>query len=78
MSQDFSDSPLTVHGVTVQPTWPWSKQYRAVVAESMRRINRTDLSPEEAERRYIEWYAEKNGLTYQQAREKFDGTVEVR
>ena len=24
-TKDFSDAELTVDGVTVKPTWPWSK-----------------------------------------------------
>ena len=70
MSKDTSDAPLTVDGVTVKPTWPWSKQYRAEVAEGMRQSGRGDLSVEEAEQRYVEWYAENNGMTEEEARHK--------
>ena len=70
MTQDFSDQPLVIDGVTVKPTWPWSKEYRAEVAASMRQNGRSDLSPKERERRYIEWYAVENGLTYHQANKK--------
>lgn len=75
MSEDFSDAPLTVNGITVKPTWPWSREYRASVAESIRRTGQTDLSPKERARRYVEWYAVKNGLTYQQARQKIMGAA---
>ncbi len=79
MSKDFSDAPLTVNGVTVKPKWKWSAQYRAEVADSMRQSGKNDLSPEDAEQRYVEWYAEKNGLTHDEARAQiFDGMVGVR
>ncbi len=70
MSQDFSDAPLMVNGITVKPTWAWSKQYRAKIAKEMRQATQSDLSPKEIKRRYIEWYAVENGLTYHQARQK--------
>lgn len=70
MSKDFSAEPLTVDGVTVKPTWPWSTQYRAEVAESMRQNVRYGLPTEETERRYVAWYADQHGLTLKRAREK--------
>lgn len=70
MTQDFSDAPLTVNGITVKPTWPWSKTYRAEVAEGMKQSGKGDLSPKETERRYVEWYADQHGLSLSQAREK--------
>ena len=70
MSKDCSNAPLTVNGVTVKPTWPWSKQYRAEVAESMKQSGKGDLSPVEREGRYVAWYADQHGLSLSQAREK--------
>ena len=65
MTKDFSDAPLIVDGITIKPTWAWSKQYRAAVAEGMRKTGHSDLSPYETERRYVEWYrrggAERTG-----------------
>ena len=37
MSEDFSNAPLTVDGVTVTPTWRWSTEYRASVAAAVAR-----------------------------------------
>jgi hypothetical protein len=70
MTQDFSDAPLRVNGITIQPKSPWSAQYRAHVADNMCLVGRRDLSPEEIEERYIIWYAGKNGLTLNQARQR--------
>ena len=70
MSRDFSDAPLTVEGVTVKPTWPWSKQYRAEVAEGMRENGQSHLSTRDVKQRYVEWYAVENGLSEHQARKK--------
>ena len=72
MTQEFSDAPLTVDGVTVKPTWAWSKQYRASVADSMRRTGTSDISPGEREQFYVEWYAAKHGLTHSQAWRKIE------
>ncbi len=70
MTRDFSDAPLTVDGVTIKPNFKWSAGYRDHVAETMRQAGKSDIEPEETERRYVEWYAAKNGLTIKQAREK--------
>lgn len=70
MTKAFSDEPLTVDGVTVKPTWPWSTQYRAEVAESMRQNGRSRFSPGAIATLYIEWYVDQHGLTHEQAREK--------
>lgn len=70
MSNDFSDAPLTIDGVTVKPTWPWSPAYRAVVAENMKQSRRSRFSPGGIATLYIEWYADQHGLTHEQAREK--------
>ncbi len=68
MGKDFSNAPLTVDGVTVNPTWAWSTEYRASVAAELRHATKGDLSPEETEHRYVEWYADKHGLSLKQAR----------
>jgi len=73
MGYDFSSAPLTVDGVTVNPTWPWSKEYRASVAAELRRATKCDLSPEETERRYVAWYAQEHGLSLDEARAKVKG-----
>ena len=73
MAEDFSSAPLTVDGVTVNPTWPWSKEYRASVAAELRRATKGDLSPEETERRYVKWYAQEHGLSLDVARVKVRG-----
>ena len=73
MGEAFSSAPLTVAGVTVNPTWPWSKEYRAEVAAELRRATKGDLSPEETERRYVAWYAEEHGLSIEAARTKVKG-----
>ena len=75
MGYDFSSAPLTVDGVTVNPTWPWSKEYRASVAAELRRATKGDLSPREIKARYVAWYAEKHGLTLHQARVKIEGAA---
>ncbi len=72
MSQDFSDAPFKVDGVTVKPTWPWSSAYRASVVEELRRATKGDLLPEELRRRYVAWYAAKNDLTLAEARSKIE------
>ncbi len=73
MSKDFSDAPLTVNGVTIKPTWHWSAQYRAEVAEGMRQSGKGSLSIVETEQRYVAWYADKNGLTEAEARRRVKG-----
>ncbi len=73
MSQDFSDAPLTVAGITVKPTWRWSAQYRAEVAEGMRQAGKGSLSIVETEQRYVEWYADRHGLTEAEARRRVEG-----
>lgn len=70
MSQDFSDAPLTVDGITVRPDFPWSTNYRAHVAAQMREGGTSHLPASEREDRYVEWYADANGLTLEQARER--------
>ena len=75
MSNDFSDAPLTVAGITIKPQWQWSAQYRAEVADGMRQNARSHLRPFEAEARYVQWYAEKNGLTTEQALQRIEGTA---
>ena len=70
MTKDFSDAPLTVEGVTVKPTWPWSKQYRAEVAENMRLQGYSHIPPDEVACRYVEWYANKYGLTHKEVRKR--------
>lgn len=72
MTKDFSDAPLKVDGVTVKPTWPWSSAYRESVAAELRRASTGDLPPEETKRRYVAWYAEKHGLTLEEARERIE------
>lgn len=78
MSNDFSDAPLTVAGVTVKPTWPWSPASRAEVAEGMRQSGKGDLTPKEIERRYVAWYADQHGLSLKRAREKIERVEVVR
>ncbi len=73
MSQDFSDAPLTVDGITVTPTWAWSKQYRAEVADNMRLTGKSHIPPHERAGFYVQWYAEKHGLTMAGARQKIKG-----
>ncbi|KKK85007.1 hypothetical protein LCGC14_2777610 [marine sediment metagenome] len=73
MSKDFSDAPLTVNGVTVKPTWLWSKRYRAEVAESMRQNGKSHLRTGEADQLYVEWYADQHGLTETEARRRIEG-----
>ncbi len=73
MSQDFSDAPLTVAGITVKPTWAWSKQYRDEVAEAMRQNGSSHLRTGEADQRYVEWYMDQHGLTEAEARRRIEG-----
>jgi hypothetical protein len=73
MSRDFSDAPLTVNGITVKPTWPWSKQYRNEVAEGMRQNGSSHLRAGEADQRYVKWYADQHGLTEAAARRHIKG-----
>lgn len=68
MSDDFSTEPLTVNGITVQPKWPWSKEYRAEVARQIRASGRSDVLPRDRERQYLEWYARRHGITPKEAR----------
>ena len=70
MTQDFSDAPLIIDGITVKPKFRWSKQYRADVAETMRATGQTDISESERESLYIKWYAAKNGLTRDEAKRR--------
>ena len=73
MTQDFSDAPLRVNGVTIKPNRKWSAQYRAEVADELRDATRGDLSPEEVEDRYVFWYAQEHGLSLTEARLKVKG-----
>ncbi len=75
MTEDFSSAPLVVDGVTVQPTWRWSKQYRADVAAELRAMGESHLSSHDAERRYVAWYAAEHGLTLDEARAKVRGAA---
>ena len=70
MTQDFSDAPLIIDGITVKPKFRWSKQYRDHVAETMRATGKTDISESERNLRYIKWYAEKHELTRDEARRR--------
>ncbi len=70
MSKDFSNAPFTVNGITVRPSWAWSKEYRAEILASMRQAGSGALPPDEIERRYVKWYAAQNELTYEQAQKK--------
>ena len=70
MTQDFSDAPLIIDGITIKPKFRWSKQYRADVAEGMRATGQTDISESERESLYIKWYAEKHELTRDEARRR--------
>ena len=76
MAEDFSDAPLTVDGVTVKPSWPWSREYRAQVAAELRATSKSSLPPGEAERRYVEWYAQKHDLSVKEARLRVKGCGE--
>ncbi len=73
MTEDFSSAPLVVDGVTVQPTWRWSKQYRADVATELRAMGESHLSSHDAERRYVAWYAQEHGLGLEDARARVKG-----
>ena len=73
MAQDFSDAPLRVNGVTIKPTWAWSPQYRAEVANELRNATKGGFSPEEAEDRYIDWYARTHALDLIEARLRIKG-----
>ncbi len=73
MTQNFSDAPLTVDGVTVKPTWKWSSTYRARVADELQRTTKSDLDLMQAESRYIAWYAQEHGLTLDAARVRVKG-----
>ncbi len=73
MSKDFSNAPLVVDDVTIKPTWPWSRQYRAEVTSWIRASARSSISPEESGARYAAWYAEEHGLTLKEARERIEG-----
>ena len=73
MAEDFSDAPLTVDGVTVKPGWPWSREYREQVAAELRATSKSSLLPGEAERRYIDWYAQEHGLSPAEARLRVKG-----
>ena len=70
MSNDFSDAPLKVNGITVKPAGPWSKQHRADVAEDMGKLQTSHLPPGEREYRYVKWYAAQHGLTFAEARQR--------
>ena len=72
MTQDFSDEPLVVDGITIRPTWPWSREYREHVAEGMRAAGRPELSEKGRESRYIDWYAANYGLTTSDARQRVE------
>ena len=70
MTDDFSDAPLTIDGITVQPKHRWSAGYRDHVAETMRATGQTDISESERESLYIKRYAEKHGLTRDEAQRR--------
>ncbi len=73
MTKPVSDAPLTVNGVTETPTWPWSKEYRAHVADTMRQNGKTHLGAGEADQRYVDWYAERHGVSVEVARQRIEG-----
>ncbi len=72
MSKTFSDAPLKVDGITVRPKWKWSAQHRAEVAADIRESGRSDLDPEEAKDRYVQWYAKQHGLSIDEARRRVE------
>ena len=72
MTQDFSDAPLTVDGLKVEPGWDWPEWYRKEVAEHMRQSGKSHLSDHTVKQRYVEWYAGQHGLTLVEARERVE------
>lgn len=50
--ETFSDKPLTVNGVQIQPTWAWSKAYRKIVRAEMAHVSKC---PKIMARQYRDW-----------------------
>lgn len=70
---EFSDEPLVADGVKIKPKWPWSRQYRREVAETLRAQGRNGIPSKVREHRYIEWYADKHGISWKEARKRIRG-----
>ena len=59
--ETFSNKPMRVNGVRIQPTWPWSDQYRKVVRAEMAKV-KIDVWPQAL--KYQNWYKAKFGKAY--------------
>ncbi len=51
--ETFSDAPMRVNGVRIQPTWAWSDSYRKVVRAEMAKVQKC---PVEMAQQYERWY----------------------
>ena len=60
--ETFSNKPMTVNGVRIQPTWPWSNQYRKIVRAEMAKIKTDPLARAYD---YKRWYKAKFDKPYQ-------------
>lgn len=75
MSDGFSDKPLTVRGITTKPKWKWSDSYRDEQRASQNAGFQRDS---DAEHEYVKWYAEKHGISVDEARRRVLGNPDYR
>ena len=59
--ETFSDAPMRVNGVKIQPTWCWSDTYRKIVRTEMAKVK---LDPWSQAKAYQRWYKTKFGKPY--------------
>ena len=62
--ETYSNRPMTVNGVRIQPTWPWSDAYRKIVRVEMAKFKdspRANASLASESRR---WYKAKFDKPY--------------
>ncbi len=59
--ETFSDKPMTVNGVRIQPTWAWSNAYRKIVRAEMAIPRGCQWDRAYA---YKRWYKQNRGIDY--------------
>ena len=50
--ETFSDAPMRVNGVRIQPTWAWSNAYRKIVRAELAKV---PANHHEMARKYKAW-----------------------
>ncbi len=59
--ETFSDAPMRINGVRIQPTWAWSNAYRKIVRAELAKVKTDPWLQAEA---YKRWYRTVHGTKY--------------